>query len=170
MIDLELIIIIFAYVVPLYFANASPIIVHGKIPLDFGKKVGGERILGKGKTILGTLSGIFFGSIAGFVFSFIYPNVFLIIPNYLLLSFFLSFGAIIGDICESFFKRRFGFKSGQKCIIFDQIDFIIGGLIFSFLILMPKLEVIIILLFATIFVHSITNIIAFKLGLKKVPW
>ncbi len=166
----EVIIFIIAYVIPLYVANASPIILHGKMPIDFNKNINGKRILGKGKTILGSLSGVFCGTIAGFIFAFFYPNIFLVIPNYLLLAVLLSFGAILGDIVESFFKRRFGFQSGQRCVIFDQIDFILGGLILSFFVIIPRIEVILIILFATIFIHSITNVIAFKLGLKKVPW
>ena len=51
----EVIIFIIAYVIPLYVANASPIILHGKVPIDFNKNINGKRILGKGKTILGSL-------------------------------------------------------------------------------------------------------------------
>jgi CDP-2,3-bis-(O-geranylgeranyl)-sn-glycerol synthase len=166
----ELFFLIIAYAVPMYIANASPIILHGKKPLDFGKSFFGKRFLGDGKTILGTLIGILFGTLAGFLFALFYNNIFILIPNYLLLSFLLAFGAITGDIIESFLKRRFGFKSGQKCFLFDQIDFILGGLLFSLIILFPRIEIIIILFFATIFIHSGTNVIAFKLGLKKVPW
>ncbi|MDD4250812.1 MAG: CDP-2,3-bis-(O-geranylgeranyl)-sn-glycerol synthase [Candidatus ainarchaeum sp.] len=170
MIDFEIFILILAYVIPMYFANASPIMVHGKTPLDFKKNLFGKRVLGDGKTILGTLAGIFFGSIAGFIFAIIYPEIFLIIPNYFLLAVLLSTGAILGDIFESFLKRRLGFESGQQWFLCDQLDFIIGGLLFSFILIIPRFEIIIVLLFATILVHSLTNIIAFKLGLKKVPW
>jgi CDP-2,3-bis-(O-geranylgeranyl)-sn-glycerol synthase len=168
--NLELIFLIIAYIVPMYLANATPIIIHGKKPLDFGKTIFGKRILGKGKSILGTLAGIAVGSIAGIIFSIIFPNILLLIPNYLTLSILLASGAMFGDIFESFLKRRFGFKSGQKCFLFDQIDFVLGGLILSFIILIPKIELILIILFVTIFIHTLTNIIAFKFGLKKVPW
>jgi CDP-2,3-bis-(O-geranylgeranyl)-sn-glycerol synthase len=168
--NLELVFLIIAYIVPMYLANATPIIFHGKKPLDFGKTIFEKRIFGDGKTILGTLAGILVGSIAGIIFSIIFPDILLLIPNYLILSILLASGAMFGDIFESFFKRRFGFKSGQKCFLFDQIDFVLGGLILSFIILMPKIELVLIILFLTIFIHIITNIIAFKIGLKKVPW
>jgi len=45
----------------------------------------------------------------------------------------ICFGALIGDIIKSFFKRRIGKKRGQDWIPFDQIDFILGVLFFSFL-------------------------------------
>jgi CDP-2,3-bis-(O-geranylgeranyl)-sn-glycerol synthase len=48
--------------------------------------------------------------------------------------FSICFGALLGDIIESFFKRRVGRKRGEDWIPFDQIDFILGVLFFSFLI------------------------------------
>jgi len=44
----------------------------------------------------------------------------------------ICFGALIGDIVESFFKRRIGKVRGQDWIPFDQLDFILGALFFSF--------------------------------------
>jgi len=39
----------------------------------------------------------------------------------------------MGDIIESFFKRRIGKKRGESWVPFDQLDFILGVLLFSFL-------------------------------------
>lgn len=64
------VIIFLGYVIPLYFANASPIILHGKIPLDLNFKFNNKRILGDGKSILGTLFGIISGTVAGFIYFF----------------------------------------------------------------------------------------------------
>ena len=166
----EVIFLIIAYAVPMYVANATPILFHGKKPLDFGKKIKGKRIFGKGKSILGTLNGILFGSLAGLLFAFLFPQIFYLIPNYLLLVVLLAIGAMLGDIIESFLKRRAGFESGERCFLFDQIDFILGGFFLSLLIRIPEFEVVIVLLFVTIFMHIITNFCAFKLKLKKVPW
>lgn len=166
----ELILLFFAYIIPMYFANSFPILIHGKKPLDFGKKINGKRILGKGKSILGTLVGILFGSLAGFIFAFLFPQIFYLIPNYLVFVILLSVGAMGGDIVESFFKRRIGFESGERLFLFDQIDFILGGLFLSLLIRIPEIEIVIVLIILTIFMHIITNFCAFKLKLKKVPW
>ena len=46
--------------------------------------------------------------------------------------FSICFGALIGDIIESFFKRRVGIERGKNWIPFDQLDFILGVLFFSF--------------------------------------
>jgi len=165
----EFIVLLAIYLVPMYIANATPIILHGKKPVDFGKKINGKRILGDGKTILGALFGIIVGTIAGFILYYLLSPIFAL-PNPLLLALLLSAGAIIGDMAKSFFKRRLGFESGARLPVFDQIDFIIGGLIFSLVIRFPEIEVVIFLLVATVFIHTITNLIAYKLKLKKVPW
>jgi CDP-2,3-bis-(O-geranylgeranyl)-sn-glycerol synthase len=162
--------ILFAYVVPMYVANAAPILIHGKKPLDLEKKFRGKRILGKGKTIIGTLAGIIVGSIAGLLFSLIFPQVFDLIPNYYLLILILAIGAMLGDIVESFIKRQAGIESGSFCPVFDQIDFIIGGFVLSLIIRVPEIEMVLLVFIATIFVHLFFNALSFKLGLKKVPW
>ena len=168
--DANLIILFFAYLIPLYIANSIPILLHGKSPLDFGRKIFGKRILGDGKSILGTLNGIIIGSLVGIIFALVIPSVFILIPEYILLAFLLALGAMLGDITESFFKRRIGFKRGEKWLGFDQLDFVIGGLILSLLIRIPEIEIVLVLLVITIFMHIFTNIVAFKLKLKKVPW
>lgn len=167
---IEAIIVTLLYVAPLYIANSSPVIVHGKIPLDFNKKLFGQPIFGKGKTVLGAIAGILAGTGVGAILYLLFPFIETIIPNYLQLSFLLAFGAIIGDLAKSFFKRRFSIKSGEKWELADQLDFIIGGLLFSILIRIPEIWLVVLLLFATFFIHKIMNWLAFKLKLKTVPW
>jgi len=166
----EIILIILAYLIPLYVANATPIIFHGKIPVDFGKKYKEKRILGNGKTILGALCGVLGGTIAGSLFYIIAPQILDLIPMYFSLIVLLSIGGIVGDMVKSFLKRRKGIESGGKWFLVDQLDFIVGGLIFSLVVRIPEIWVVIFLLIVTVFIHMVTNIIAFKLKLKKVPW
>ena len=166
----EIVLIILAYLIPLYVANATPIIFHGTIPVDFGKKYAGERILGKGKTILGALCGILGGTFAGIIFYDIAPQVLVLIPTYFSLIIVLAMGGIIGDMAKSFLKRRKGIESGGKWFLVDQLDFIVGGLILSLVVRLPEVEVVLFLLIVTVFIHMVTNVIAFKLKLKRVPW
>ena len=134
-------------VLPAYIANASALLVGGGTPIDFGKNWrDGRRILGDGKTWWGLFSGAFLGITAGFAFSIvaIYANQsefsFLGISDFgrypLMIPIIASicFGALLGDIFESFFKRRFGKKRGEDWIPFDQIDLIAGVLFLSFII------------------------------------
>lgn len=86
-------------------------------------------------------------------------------------AFLFGIGAMTGDLVKSFFKRRLGIKEGAPFIPFDQIDFIIGALIFLFLYnYIFSMAVIITLLLMTPLLHFLANIIAYKLGLKRVWW
>ena len=141
----ELVIQAFWLILPAYIANASALLLGGGLPIDFGKKWNdGNRILGNGKTWRGLFIGTFIGMTSGFGFSIIskfafnidFPikiNDFKVFPLMILILFSLCFGALMGDIIESFFKRRIGKKRGENWIPFDQLDFILGVLFFSFI-------------------------------------
>ena len=134
-------------VLPAYIANASALLVGGGTPIDFGKSwKDGKRILGDGKTWRGLVTGAFVGMTCGFGlsvvakyaaasdFAFLVINDFTGFPFMIPIIAAICFGALIGDIVESFFKRRIGKSRGEDWIPFDQIDFILGALFFSFLI------------------------------------
>lgn len=141
----ELVIQAFWLILPAYIANASALLLGGGLPIDFGKKWSdGNRILGNGKTWRGLFIGTFIGMTSGFGFSIIskfafnidFPikiNDFTGFPLMIPILFSLCFGALMGDIIESFFKRRIGKKRGENWIPFDQLDFILGVLFFSFI-------------------------------------
>jgi CDP-2,3-bis-(O-geranylgeranyl)-sn-glycerol synthase len=145
--DFNIIIQAFWIVIPIYVANASAVIVGGGKPIDFGKSFkDGHRILGDGKTWRGLLAGTFLGMTAGFglvvaakylntsEYAFLGVTDFEGFPIMILILFSLCFGALVGDIIESFFKRRIGKDRGQDWIPFDQLDFLVGALLFSFVI------------------------------------
>jgi len=134
-------------VIPAYIANGSALLVGGGTPIDFGKKwKDGRRIFGDGKTWRGLISGAFLGMTGGFAitiaaiyiadseFAFLGLNDFGRFPLMIPIISSICFGALFGDILESFFKRRFGKKRGENWIPFDQLDFILGVLFFSFII------------------------------------
>lgn len=144
--DYTIILQAFWIVIPVYIANASAVIVGGGTPIDFGKKWNdGRRILGDGKTWRGLLSGTFIGMTAGFglvvaasyinasEYNFLNLSDFERFPIMIPIIFSLCFGALLGDIIESFFKRRRGKIRGEGWILFDQLDFLLGALFFSFL-------------------------------------
>ncbi len=85
-------------------------------------------------------------------------------------GFLLSLGALTGDSIGSFIKRRLDLQRGQPAPILDQLDFIIGALILSFIEFIPPLEIIIVVLVLTPMIHLIANIIGYKLKLKREPW
>ena len=132
-------------ILPAYMANASAVIVGGGTPIDFGKKWrDGKRILGDGKTWRGLLSGAFLGMTLGFglvvaaqyinttEYNWVGLTTFLGFPLMIPLLFSFCFGALLGDIIESFFKRRLGIERGHDWYGFDQLDFLVGALLLSF--------------------------------------
>jgi len=134
-------------IIPAYVANASAVLVGGGTPIDFGKTYkDGKRILGDGKTWRGLLSGTFIGMTAGFglvvaasyinssEYQFLNLTNFQGFPLMIPIIFSICFGALLGDIIESFFKRRIGKNRGENWIPFDQIDFILGVVFFCFIV------------------------------------
>lgn len=166
---INFLLILFGYLVPLYLSNSTPVLIHGKIPLDLKLKLKTNRIFGDGKTILGTLVAIIAGLLAGIIYNLLF-NVDVLISNYYFLLILLVMGAVLGDITESFFKRRIGLSRGAKWDIFDQTDFIIGGLLLSLIARIPEIEIVILILILTYFVHRASNYFAYKIKIKKVPW
>ncbi len=154
------------FIFPAYCANGIPVIFGGGIPLDFGKKFfDGKPIFGKNKTFRGFFSGLVVGTAIGFVESafFNYPSTF---------GLFLSLGALFGDLAGAFAKRRLGLCPGDLLPVVDQVDFIIGAVLFSLPIYLQTLswELVITALIVTPPIHLLTNFAAYKLGLKSNPW
>jgi len=194
--DLAIIIQAFWLVIPIYVANASAVIVGGGTPIDFNKTYhDGRRLLGDGKTWRGLLTGTFIGMTAGFglsivavyinssEYSYLHVATFEGFPLMIPILFSLCNGALLGDIIESFFKRRIGKKRGEDWYIFDQLDFILGALFFTFLIsgllhlsgvmstnwFLQTFTIwhILILIIVTPFIHITANILNKKLRSKQ---
>jgi CDP-2,3-bis-(O-geranylgeranyl)-sn-glycerol synthase len=162
------------FVLPSYIANATPVVsiklIGRSTPLDMGLYAwDNRRIFGDGKTVEGLISGIIVGTLIGLsIYSLM--DVF----RSILEPFVLSFGAMIGDILGSFIKRRIGVERGKPLPIIDQLGFLISSLFFSYVIYgLPRwvrLDILIILLMITFFLHIATNYIAYLLRLKDRPY
>jgi CDP-2,3-bis-(O-geranylgeranyl)-sn-glycerol synthase len=157
---------------PMYFANSSAMLFGGKTPLDLNAKAwDGKPWLGKGKTFKGTFFGVFFGTLAALLIANLVPQAVLeISSNYVLFGFFVSVGAILGDMVGSFLKRRMDWEPGKPVLLLDQLDFLAGGILLGCLFFVPTLLQIVVMVLATLIVHRFSNWIAFKAKLKEVPW
>lgn len=167
---IELLIII----VPAYIANSSPVLFGGGTPMDLGKNfLDNERIFGEGKTIRGFFAGSFCGIVAGAIITMIHKSIFFSDPKTQFLGFvILAVSSISGDAVGSFIKRRLKFESGKQFWL-DSIFFIIFALIAVSPIIKQdfyRLENIIFIIGLTAVLHPLTNFIANKIGLKRVPW
>ena len=162
----QLIIEALKFIFPAYCANAVPVIAGGGLALDFGKKfLDGKPIFGKNKTFRGFFSGLAIGMAVGFVESvfFNYPILF---------GLSLSLGALFGDLTAAFAKRRLGLSPGDLLPVVDQVNFVIGAILFSLPICLHTLswELLAAVLIVTPPIHLLTNFAAYKLGLKSNPW
>ena len=152
------------FIFPAYCANAVPVLAGGGTPMDFGKNFfDGKRIFGDHKTFRGFFFGLLIGILVGIVefLIFDYSILFIILP---------PLGALVGDLLGSFAKRRIGISPGGLFPIVDQIDFVIGALLFSIPLSILTWELALVVILITPPIHLLTNYVAFKMRLKKHPW
>jgi CDP-2,3-bis-(O-geranylgeranyl)-sn-glycerol synthase len=160
---------------PAGLANIAPVIVK-KIdflnsPVDFGKKFKGKRIFGSHKTF----RGFFFGIIASILGVYLqmlldirsinlidYNNI-----NIILLGFLLGFGALFGDLIESFIKRQLSISPGKPFWFFDQVDWVFGGIAFSLLYVRLGLRYYLFIIIMFAIIHPLVNLLGYFLGIKK---
>ena len=152
------------FIFPAYCANATPVLAGGGIKMDFGKNfMDGKRIFGNNKTFRGFFFGLAIGILVGAmdVVAFHFPVLFaLLIP----------LGALLGDLTGAFLKRRLGIAPGGLLPIVDQVDFVIGAVVFSIPLAVINWEVAVTVLLITPPIHLFTNYLAYKMKLKRHPW
>ncbi|HLN46332.1 MAG: CDP-2,3-bis-(O-geranylgeranyl)-sn-glycerol synthase [Chloroflexota bacterium] len=149
---------------PAYCANAAPVLAGGGLSLDFGRNfVDGRRIFGKNKTFRGFFFGLTIGILVGLIdfFLFGFPWQFIVLS---------PLGALLGDLTGAFVKRRLDIPPGGLLPIVDQIDFVIGAIIFTLPLMIISIEVAVAMLIITPPIHLLTNFAAYKLKLKSNPW
>lgn len=159
-------------------ANKIPLLNQFKTPLDFGLHFRDKRVLGDNKTWRGLLSGIFVGIVVVLMQSFIYDNWSFVrsmssvdysVPDIWVLGGLLGLGALAGDAIESFIKRQMNIPSGERWFPFDQLDYVIGGLLLSALyapLVLQEYVVIIIIWFG---MHILWAYVFYVLGFKEKP-
>ena len=95
---------------------------------------------------------------------------------------FVGFMALVGDAVKSYFKRRIGKDRGRPWFPFDQLDFVVFGLL-AMAIASPLLAdgwvkaallddwiILATLIILTPLLHFLVNVLGYVLKLKDVPW
>lgn len=185
---IETIILAIWLMLPAYISNPMAAVFGGGVPIDNGIILkDGKRLLGDGKTYRGLLCGIACGVLLGFLQTHFIQNINGILKTSLpafihpessmfTILLCLSGGALFGDMFKSFFKRRMGFKRGQSFPLVDQLDFVIGAWVFTFIFACPwfmayfNLKIMLVILLITPILHIITNIFGYLIKVKKEPW
>jgi CDP-2,3-bis-(O-geranylgeranyl)-sn-glycerol synthase len=164
---------------PAYLPNPVAALTGGGTPVDLGRNFSdGKRIFGDGKTFRGLIIGILAGIGIGLVQirvsgAFGWENL----PEHTYMSItLLATGALLGDLCKSFFKRRLGKDRGTKWPVADMYDLVAGSLLMV-LIFDPEwlfanmtLLIFILILILTPILHRGINIIGYHFRVKEVPW
>lgn len=172
---------------PVGLANTAPVLArklpgikHYNRPVDFGKTFRGKRIFGDHKTIRGIVAGVVMGILVA-AFQMVLSTMFewpgrissevdYSSPIVLLMGACMGFGAIAGDTVKSFFKRQIGVEPGKSWVPFDQLDFVLGGLVLSLPFFMLPIETYLLGLVLTLFLHPTFNILAWLIGLQEKPF
>lgn len=107
-----------------------------------------------------------------------------VVPWYtvFLFGFVVGLFALAGDAVESFFKRRRGKERGAPWVPFDQLDFVVFGLL-GMIVASPLLPtgwvqaallhhwgILTVIVVGTPVLHLVVNRIGYWLRLKDVPW
>lgn len=147
-------------------------------PVDGFVKFRGKRLLGSHKTVRGFVVGVVVSIFACYVQVFLYDHVLLlrqILPlDYhmiqpVLLGILFGFGALTGDAVKSFFKRQMKIQPGKSWFPYDQIDYILGGIFFTWFYL--KLPVIFYIMILVIWfvIHLVMAFIGYLFKLRHQP-
>lgn len=166
---------------PAYLPNNVAVLVGGGQPIDAGRSWRGRRLLGDGKTWRGTAGGIMVGVVLAAGLNAIRGPVGTVVGVELpgfppAVTVALPTGAMLGDLLASGAKRRLGRERGASVPVLDQLDFVIGALVLT-VVVAPEwsgtvlsLPVVVTILALTPILHVGTNVLAYALGMKGVPW
>lgn len=163
------------FFLPAGIANVAPILAkripflkYWTSPLDMGLTFRNKRILGKNKSWRGLVTGVVAGGLTGVV---MYPFINQIGSSleHFIIGGTIGFGALLGDAVESFFKRQRGIKSGDSWLLFDQIDYVVGALLFSRIYIQLDIRDYLAVLAFYFIGHFIMTYLGFLLGLKEKP-
>ncbi len=179
------------FLVPAYFANMAPplakrfnILESLAKPVDKGRMLKDNKYMfGQNKTYRGFIVGMIGGALGGILQVILYDISFfheislsgILYDNALFMVCFgalMGFGAIFGDLVESFIKRRVGVDPGASFVPWDQIDLVIGAYIFVLPIVFGLLswKLFLCSIIVTFFLHVMTNHAAYYLHIRKEKW
>lgn len=115
---------------------AAKFIPSASWPIDGGRRFRGQPLFGQHKTWRGIAAAVMGGYLSFLLQQRLYRYAFVqqfSLFNYVeapaTLGVLLGAGAIIGDLAESFIKRRRGLRPGVAWFPFDQIDWYIGAML-----------------------------------------
>ncbi|MBR9677068.1 CDP-archaeol synthase [Candidatus Woesearchaeota archaeon] len=171
------------FFLPAYFANMAPVLFKNKFlflkkPIDNNLQFKGKPLFGSHKTWRGLIVGIMLGWFVFWLQRLFYADYALFrnisLFDYstapITLGLLLAFGALFGDLVESLVKRRISIAAGKPWYCFDQLDYVIGGLLLSLIVYTPPFSAIITILLFSPLLTVLVNYSAYYLKIRKTKW
>ncbi|MDF1557701.1 MAG: CDP-2,3-bis-(O-geranylgeranyl)-sn-glycerol synthase [ANME-2 cluster archaeon] len=178
---------------PAYTANPMAAVFGGGTPMDLGKNCyDGRRILGNGKTIRGLLAGTACGVLMGVIQMGLAPRLAAsgVLAGWpifqstlsaysistILVVGLMALGSLLGDSAESFVKRRLNLERGAMFPVADQLDFVLGAWILTFIFASVWFKtyftfwIMVTVLVITPLLHLMANLLGYIIKVKKEPW
>jgi CDP-2,3-bis-(O-geranylgeranyl)-sn-glycerol synthase len=168
---------------PAFAANAAPVLANRweiwkalAVPVDGNAIWQGMPLLGKHKTWRGVLVAML-GAAAVALLQYmlglsLFPSAFPLAEVFMTASYGVFVGVLcmVGDMVGSFFKRRLRIQSGKPFIPMDQINYMIVFLLGTWPMFAWKIDELIFLLIFAFFINTITNFVAYVIGIKSTYW
>lgn len=158
------------------FAAHAPFLKQISYPLDFYTTLRGKRLLGDHKTVRGVITGILVAIVVVYLEKYIYLNSLFVqnlIPityekiNPFVFGILAGIGALLGDAVKSFFKRQLDIPTGKRWFPFDQLDYIVGGIILTVFYIPLSIKMYGIIIVVWFLLHLGATRIGHLMGLKQ---
>lgn len=161
------------------FAAHLPFLKRFDAPMDGGRTFRGKPLLGSHKTWRGLLAGMVVSTLIFWLQQVVVSALwgphaqvggvdYSALPTFILGPLF-GFGALGGDALKSFFKRRVGVESGKSWPPFDQLDYVIGGILASLPFVRLTVWQYLTLLVVWFLMHLLFSYLGWLLKLKDAP-
>jgi CDP-2,3-bis-(O-geranylgeranyl)-sn-glycerol synthase len=156
------------FMTPAYVANMAPPFV--RYWQGWNRPIS-ERWLGSHKTVAGFAAGVAGAVLVTFAQRYLgWDGALVAYGAWVELGVRFGAGAMVGDCLKSFFKRRRGVAPGSTWIPFDQLDFVLGALVFVWpraALAWSDVAIILVLSFAG---HILVNHVGYRLGVRPARW
>lgn len=158
------------FFLPGYIANMAPILLRW---IPFGGKPINSKLFGDHKTWRGLIVAVLVGGSVFWLQKILYVSGFQdwALIDYsdfpLWFGFLQGAGVILGDLVKSYYKRKQGIKPGDPWWGWDQLDFVIGGLVLGFWVYVPPAGTVLVLLVLSPILHLLANNMGYLLRVKK---
>ncbi|HEY7629861.1 MAG TPA: CDP-archaeol synthase, partial [Thermoleophilaceae bacterium] len=153
-----------------------------KKPLDCGATIGGKRVFGDNKTWRGAIA-MLVGVVAAAALLSLWPWYWHHLPDEIqdagpwLYGFLLGLGVVVGELPNSFLKRRIGIAPGTQrrtlggalLSLYDQADFVLAIWILLLPIWVMSVGEAVIAFVVVTAVHLGINVVGYAVGARTAP-